>query len=269
MFKAFYVHISVMSRFLAVLICCLEMVMPAKADGTNPDLVRDQAHRAEGLVAAPSRPEYVPGRKREQPSDQKDLGRSTVTSDISVDTVLTPAVSKPVAAVKAESVVDGVAPSATPSNGGKAFVAKPVVDTQPEFPVTVLVDSQGVSVVPPDRVSIPRGMAQESGKATLVATIEYQPASFSLDRTDHDILRQVARLRHQRGVDEAIHVVGHAASYSTALQRARSVVDVLQAQGIPATALHASAIVTVDREGHESQTSSDEGGRYTQIWFGY
>ncbi|NKD77169.1 hypothetical protein HEQ60_05265 [Haematospirillum sp. H1815] len=269
MFRAFYVHLSVMSWFLAVLICCLEVVMPAKADGTNPDLVRDQAHESEGLVAAPSRPDYLPGRKREQPSEQKMLSGSAVKSDDSVDTASPPAVSKPVDTVKAGSVADSVAPSATPSNGGKAFVAKPVVDTQPEFPVTVLVDSQGVSALPPGRMIIPERMAQESGKATLVATIEYQPASFSLDRTGHDILRQVAHLRHQRGADETVHVVGHAASYGTALQRARSVVDVLQAQGIPATALHVSAIVTADRESHESEVSLDEGGRYTQIWFGY
>lgn len=269
MFRAFYVHPSVISRFLAVLICCLEVVMPAKADGTNPDLVRDQAHGSEGLVSAPSHPEYVLDRKREQPFEQKILSRSAAASDVSVDTAPAPAVPKPVAPVKAESVVDDVAPSATPSNGDRAFVAKPVVDTQPEFPVTVLVDSQGVSAVSPDRMTIPERAAQESGKTTLVATIEYQPASFSLDRTDHDILRQVARLRHQRGADETVHVVGHAASYSTALQRARSVVSVLQAQGIPATALYASAIVIGDREEHESETSSDEGGRYTRIWFGY
>jgi len=153
----------------------------------------------------------------------------------------------------------------------------PLVTAAPPDPFATSVIISGDSVTTSDQVAgLPAPTA--AGPGQLAAIIFFPNGSAALDDQDRKVLRDLARLREQRG--GSLRIVGHASSWTQnatpeqhqlanfemSLKRANAVLDELLQLGVPAEAAQAEAVGDAEPVYHEFMPSGEAGNRRVEIF---
>lgn len=248
----------------------------AVADGTSLDAVR--AAHARGLVAAPSPPDYIEGSGRQRPDEGKVLPPKSIPA---ADGAPGPSDRSDGGSAREDSGSRGREADLVLSSGEVPVVPErgtkpgPVGDPALDRPVGERKGSGGdgpgefdTVVIGADGVSVISSGSSGARAAALVATIQYLPDSFGLDRADRKILGQIVALQRQYGA-AAVRVVGHAPAHDMSRRRAVGVASVLHSMGIPDSMLDVSSVVYSDVTSNESMPYGSEALHRAEVWFDY